>query len=351
MTKSISPSPTFIGGKKLINKLQLSFTSKIDRRSFKHKFENYTGQTKSGIAIIFSLKSSIIKGILHWLFLCSIYGFLISFASYLGWFKTDEIQSLPQIAIGLNFVLALLLGFRTNTAHNRFWEGRKLWGALVNTIRNTGRGILIIVREKSPKDSAEKRDVMRLLSAYAIALKSHLRKEKATHELMPLVSQSQYERLQQVEHLPLEIAFWIADYLQEKYYQKKLNLFQLNTLQKHIDDLVDILGGCERILKTPVPLIYTIVLKTLLIVYFLLLPFELVQRIGFWTAPAMAFISLVILIINEIGAEIEEPFGRDINNLPLDFICNTIDRNIHHLINLDSTSAFQDSDRRISVRV
>ena len=169
-------------------------------------------------------------------------------------------------------------------------------------------------------------------------MKYHLRSEPVNSELMPLMSQWQYQRLQEVQHAPLEIAFWLADYLQQQYNQKKINVFQLNTLQADIDDMVDILGGCERILKTPVPIIYTIVLKILLIVYFLLLPFELIQSIGWWTCPAMAFISLVILSINEIGAEIEEPFGRDLNDLPLDFISNTIVRNIKHLLTLDPTS-------------
>ena len=314
-------------------------TKKIFHRSFKQKFLNYTGETVHGLEIIFRLKGSLLRGTLRWIIVCTAYGFLISLASQLGWLSNiKDVHSLPKIAITLNFVLGLLLAFRTNTAHNRFWEGRKLWGAMVNVVRNLARGMWVIIEEHSPTDREEKRAAAQLVPAFAVAMKYHLRSERVNSELMPLMSQQQYQRLQEVQHVPLEIAFWLADYLQQQYNQKKINVFQLNRLQSDIDDMVDILGGCERILKTPVPIIYTIILQILLIVYFLLLPFGLVQDMAWWTAPAMAFISLVILSINEIGAEIEEPFGRDLNDLPLDFISNTIVRNIQHLLTLDPTS-------------
>ncbi len=96
--------------------------------------------------------------------------------------------------------------------------------------------------------------------------------------------------------------------------------------------MVNILGGCERILKTPVPLVYTIILKTLLSLYFLLLPLEIVNGLTWWTGPTVAFISFILLGIDEVGSEIEEPFGHDPNDLPLDFICNTMLHNVEDLI-------------------
>ena len=320
------------------NKKNLSspVTRKTFHRSFKQKFLNYTGETVHSLEIIFRLKGSLLRGTWRWIIVCAAYGFLITLAHQLGWLsKINLIYSFPRIALTLNFVVALLLAFRTNTAHNRFWEGRKLWGAMVNVVRNLARGIWVIVEERSPTDREEKRSATQLVPAFAVAMKYHLRSERVNCELMPLMSQWQYQRLQEVEHAPLEIAFWLADYLQLQYNQNKINVFQLNTLQADIDELVDILGGCERILKTPMPIIYTIVLKIILIVDFLVLPFELIQGIGWWTGPAMAFISLIILSINEIGAEIEEPFGRDLNDLPLDLISKTIVRNIEHLLTLE----------------
>jgi putative membrane protein len=92
------------------------------------------------------------------------------------------------------------------------------------------------------------------------------------------------------------------------------------------------LGGCERILKTPLPLIYTIILRKLVLVYCLVLPFEIVEELHWWTGVLTAFVSLTLLSIEQIGSKIEEPFGHDPNDLPLDVICNTIKRNIEELI-------------------
>jgi putative membrane protein len=102
-----------------------------------------------------------------------------------------------------------------------------------------------------------------------------------------------------------------------------------------LDEMVDILGGCERILKTPLPLVYVITLKILLTVYFTLMPLALIRDLGWWTILDITFISFLIFSINEIGAEIEEPFGKDPSDLPLDLICNTITRNIEDTLTLN----------------
>jgi len=115
-----------------------------------------------------------------------------------------------------------------------------------------------------------------------------------------------------------------------------------------VADLVDILSGCERILKTPMPLAYAIKLKQLLLIYCLLLPFELVGGLGWWTSPILAFLSLILIGIEEIGAEIEEPFGHDPNDLPLDIICATILRNVEGLIKSAPCSRSFMEDLRIA---
>lgn len=181
---------------------------------------------------------------------------------------------------------------------------------------------------------------------FAVAMKLHLRRDPINPELEPLMSPLSYCKLENMNHAPLEIAFWIGDYLQNQYNRSCVNIYQLASLQKLLDDMVDILGGCERILKTPMPLAYAIKLKQLLLIYFLVLPFEIVGGLGLWTGPILAFISLILLGIEEVGAEIEEPFGHDPNDLPLDLICATIMRNVEDLITFaPSTRAFVDDLR------
>jgi putative membrane protein len=233
----------------------------------------------------------------------------------------------------------LLLVFRTNTANEPFWEGRRLWGSLVNTVRNLAQGIFIVVKEQSPKDRGKKEATVRLLVAFAIAMKLHLRGEPVDEQLASSMSDIHYFKLKDTQHPPLQIAFWIRDYLQHQHERNCINIYQLTGLHNLVDDLVDILGGCERILRTPLPLIYSIKLRQLLLIFCLILPIEIVSHLTWWTGVVTAFVSFTLLSIEEIGSEIEEPFGHDPNDLPLDMICNTMRRNVEELIISAASSA------------
>lgn len=311
----------------------------IASRSFREKFKIYRGEHLHGIQVIVRLARTVIPGILPWVCLWGGYGFAISLLA--RWELLPSIldgKGIGNAVVGLNLALSLLLVFRTNTAHDRFWEGRKLWGKMVNVVRNAVRGIWIYIGEQQPQDRQEKAAAMRLVAAFAVAMKLHLRREPMNSELESLVSPLQYRRLQNTNHGPLDIAFWIGDYLQRQYERGQLNVFQLTDLQNCIDEMVDVLGDCERILKTPVPLVYTIVLKTVTIAYFLISPLGMVGGLGWLTGLVTAFVSFIYLSISEVGAEIEEPFGHDPNDLPLDFICDTIERNVEDLIQQASSS-------------
>jgi ion channel-forming bestrophin family protein len=313
----------------------------VGGRSFQQKFLRYTGERLNWWEVIFRLGGSVVHAVLAWVLLCGAYGFVISLLSNFGYLRiVEQVKVLPHIAVALNVALSLLLAFRTNAAHDRFWEGRKLWGSMVNTVRNLVRGIWITIEEPQPVDRRQKQATMRLVSAFAVAMKLHLRHDpiNLNDELLPLMSQTKYQKIQEASHAPLEISFWLGDYLQHQYEREHINIFQLQDLHKLLNDMVDILGACERILKTPVPLAYSITLKLLLIAYLIIIPLELAHSLYLWTGPATAFVSLIFLVIYEVGSEIEEPFGHDPNDLPLDFICDTIKRNVEDLIKHDRRS-------------
>lgn len=303
-------------------------------RSFREKFRTYTGEQLHWLEVTQRLLFTVIHGILPWVLLCGSYGLLICLLDHYGKLPAffGDSKMIQNVVISFNVILSLLLVFRTNTAHERFWEGRKLWGSMVNTTRNLARGISITIEQREPPERDEKNAAIYLVAAFAVAMKIHLRREPMNSELEPMMSPLQYHQLQNVNHAPLEIAYWLGDYLQHQFERQRLHIFQLTSLHELLDDMVDILGGCERILKTPVPLVYTIALNALLWIYFLLLPFELVGGIKWWTVPVLVFMSFLYLGINEVGAEIEEPFGRDANDLPLDSICTTIVRNLEYTI-------------------
>ncbi|MEQ9371446.1 bestrophin family protein [Coleofasciculus sp. F4-SAH-05] len=287
-------------------------------------------QKNNWLRIALSVKGSVIIAILPRVILCSIFGLVISLFHEFGFSV-----SLPVLSgVVPSLVLGLLLVFRTNTAYERFWEGRKIWGMIVNTVRNLARHIWTAIAENSSEDKQAKEETLRLLVAFAVATKQHLRRERLHHELEPLMSAEQYQILQSMNHPPLEIAFWIGDYLQKQHERDYLNTYQLTAMVKLLDTLVDLLGMCERILKTPIPLAYSIHLKQLLLIYCLSLPFPMVNELNWLTGVVVGVISFAVFGIEEIGIEIENPFGYDTNDLPLETICTTMQHNIEDLIRL-----------------
>ena len=187
-------------------------------------------------------------------------------------------------------------------------------------------------RSQGKRDRQSKVAAVKLLPAFAIALKLHLRSEPVNAELEANLSSEQFNRLKTMNHPPLEIAFWISSYLQEQAQQDKLDRYQLSDMVQLLNYMIDVAGICERILRTPIPLAYSIHLKQLLMIYSLSLPFQMVDQLEWMTGPIVALISFTLLGIEEIGIQIEDPFGHDANDLPLDNICNSMMRNIEDLL-------------------
>lgn len=291
-------------------------------------------QKRSWFRYALQLRGSVVPFVLPRAILCGIFGEVIAFLYIIR----DVPVSIPALS-GLipNIVLGLLLVFRTNTAYERFWEGRKLWGTLTNTTRNLARQIWVNVAEKNSQDRAQKISILRLLVAFAVATKLHLRKQSFEDlMLLDLLPKDYYFKLQDTNTPPLEIAFWISSYLQKQRCRNRLTAYQLDTMQKMISTMVDVLGGCERILRTPIPLAYVIHLKQLLLLYCLTLPFQLVADLQWATGLIVALITFTLLGIEEIGIEIENPFGTDANDLPLDAMCQNMLRDVEDLISLGS---------------
>lgn len=280
------------------------------------------------LKLAFQLKGSIVSAIYKRVLACGLFGILVSLLYH---FKLPVSQPIFESVIP-SIVLGLLLVFRTNTAYDRFWEGRKCWGSMVNDTRNLAIQILVSIDEITPEDKENKIAALHLLVAFSVATKYHLRGEPVNSELEELMTHSRYLKLKTLNNPPLKIAFWIGDYLQRQYKRNCLNNYQLIAIQDLLNSLVDNLGACERILKTPMPLAYAIHLKQLLLIYCFLLPFQLVESLGWWTGLITALVSFTLFGIEAIGIEIENPFGHDANDLQLDAICNTMKRNIEDLI-------------------
>lgn len=280
--------------------------------------------------ILLQWQGSVIPAILPRVLLCAGFSVIITFLYQQGINLAIPIDGsfVPSIVLGL------LLVFRTNTGYERFWEGRKLWGTLINTVRNLARTIWVTVKENTVEDHQKKIAALRLLIAFAVATKLHLRLEEVNDELVPFIPLPKYEKLKTMNNPPLEIAFWIGDYFQQQYEQHCINAYQLTAMFKLLDMMVDMLGACERIVKTPIPRAYSIHLKQLLVMYCFSLSFQFVDKLVWGTPFIVALVSFTVFGIEEIGIEIENPFGYDPNDLPLDQICHTMKVNIEDLITL-----------------
>lgn len=290
--------------------------------------KNIHQQELNWFKVIFQWQSSVIPAIIPRVIFCGFFGLFICIFHF--YYLNVGLPILSSVVPSI--VLGLLLVFRTNTAYERFWEGRKLWGALVNAIRNLARAILVSVQDSSAAERQEKIKILNLLIVFAIATKLHLRNQTINEQIINLIPTAWYEKLQQAHNAPLQVAFLIQDYLQQQFHRDRINSYQLTSMLQLLDVMVDTLGGCERILKTPIPVAYSIHLKQLLLIYCLTLPFQLVTELQWLTAPIVSVISFTVFGIEQIGIEIENPFGHDANDLPLENICKTIQINIEELM-------------------
>ncbi len=311
----------------------MKFTKVQQARLFQLN-QQWDREKKDWIEVFLQWRFSVIPAILPRVLFCTIFAFILSLIYHFLPKETFTFSLTIESGLIPAIFLALLLVFRTNTAYDKFWEGRKLWGNLINHIRNLARSIWIAVEEKNLQDRNEKIIHIRLLIAFIYATKIYLRDEKVNEELINLMPKKWYEKLKTMNHPPLEIAFWIGDYLQHKFDCKCINPYQLTACLKLLDNMVDALGGCERIKKTPIPLAYSIHLKHLLFLYCLTFSFQIVDNLGFLTAVIVAIVSFTVFGIEAIGIEIENPFGYDANDLPLDDMCHTMFRNVEDLISL-----------------
>ena len=228
----------------------------------------------------------------------------------------------------LGILLSLLLVFRTNTAYDRFWEGRKQWGSLVNYSRN----FAVLMDALLPaEDSVNRVFFSRTLANFALALKGHLRTGIDFTELEE-TEDGALESLSHYKHVPSRIAALLMHRLQELKQQRIVSDGDLITIRSYHQALLDITGACERIKNTPIPFSYSFFIKLFITMYLLLMPFVLVETYQYFTILATTFAAYALLGVEMIGDEIEEPFGLDCNDLPLNQISQTIRRNMHEIL-------------------
>lgn len=228
----------------------------------------------------------------------------------------------------IGFVLSMLLIFRTNTAYDRWWEGRRLWGGLVNTCRNLALKLQALL---GPEATADRAMFRALILNFVVAAKEHLRQGVQAESLQAAGSHP-VEAFLGARHVPNRILAILFSEVIRLQQSGRLTGEQLLFLNAELQSFADTLGACERIRKTPIPYAYSLFLKKIIFLYVFTMPIGFVLDYGYWAVPVVAFVFYAFASIEVIAEEIEDPFGTDANDLPLDSISDTIRANLEEIL-------------------
>lgn len=243
--------------------------------------------------------------------------------NFLHFETTTTIHSL------VGFIIGLLLVFRTNTAYDRWWEGRKLLGSLVNTSRNLAIKIHSLIDKQ---DLQTRNFYSKMITNYCYSLKEHLRDNRDLNEIQSIDS-FQKNNYEEINHFPNTIMKEIFIKNKELLDKKVISGEVFITIDNETKIFTEIIGACERIKKTPIPYSYNIFIKKFIFVYTLTLPFGLTSTMFYyWTVPICVFILYILASLELLAEEIENPFGKDPNDLPVDDICDHIKENVEEIL-------------------
>ncbi|WP_164015728.1 bestrophin family protein [Pyxidicoccus trucidator] len=259
-----------------------------------------------------------------------VYSGLVAWLESEVWELADDsrVKNISVLHSLLGFVISLLLAFRSNSAYDRWWEGRKLWGSLVNNSRNLALKLSALL----PEEDGESRRLFRaMIPNYAFALKNHLRGQFRPEDFVA-AGDLGAQHLDAARHVPNQIASVLLRKVYALQRQGVLTGEQLLSVNPELQSFTDICGACERILNTPIPFSYSVFLKKFIFFYVMTLPFALAFSLGYFVIPAMAFVFYVLASMELIAEEIENPFGTDANDLPTERISENIRRHVEEIL-------------------
>jgi putative membrane protein len=276
-------------------------------------------------SLLLTVKSSLIRRLLPGIILLAIISVSLCYLHMkekVPFFMLSN--SLPGY---MGAALGILLVFRNNTAYEKWWEARKEVGALVNVSRN----IAISLNGFLPRENADKIAIAHLVSSFAFIMKGHLRGDVKMKEIL-IPDDTDYKTIYNAEHKPSAIANVIMSKIEDLWKSKQISDIQQLILVKQVNTLIDIVGKCERIKNTPIPIAYAFLLKFFIILYVMILPFGLLDELHWWSVPLSIILYYIMMSIVLTAEEIEDPFGKDLNDLPMDEIAGNIRKNMMEII-------------------
>jgi len=248
--------------------------------------------------------------------------------NYLRLSSTSYAKNITVMHSLLGFAISMLLVFRTNTAYDRWWEGRKLWGALVNNSRN----LALKINSLLPRDDEKNRSFFKkIIPLFAVELKNHLLNEK-TRLALDAQPHPEITGFDTSKHIPNQVIAVLLNKVHLLKRDKVISEYELLFINSELQSFMDICGACERIKNTPIPYSYSAFIKKFIFLYIVTLPFGFALTLGYFTIPATLFISYVLASLELIAEEIEDPFGNDDNDLPMEKIASNINKNVQDIL-------------------
>ena len=246
----------------------------------------------------------------------------------LKWSKSSFVSNISIMHTLLSFVISMLLVFRTNSAYDGWWEARKLWGSLVNNSRNLAIKLHAMLGQE---EEAHRKFFRRIIPMYASVLSDHLHAE-STRLQLDEKENPELTGLDNSKHVPNQVATLIIQRVYRLHAEGKISGDQLIILDEELKSFTDICGACERIKNTPIPFSYSVFIKKFIFFYVMTLPISYVFMLGYLTIPVVAFIFYVLASLELIAEEIEDPFGRDDNDLPTSKMAQNIRKHVTEIL-------------------
>lgn len=281
---------------------------------------------KEWISFIFQVsKAETIRKLFPMMIIIGAYSGAIGYLELVYWDLPEDshVKNISVMHSMLGFVISLLLAYRTNTAYDRWWEGRRMWGGLVNNSRNLAIKLSVIL-----KDESDRAYFRKMIPSYASILQKHLNDSDTAKQLFDDVDLE----IDHHKHRPNQVAKILFQKVGDLYASKKITGDQLIVLNSELQSFTDICGACERIKNTPIPYSYSAFIKKFIFIYVLTLPFAYVFILGYFVIPVVVFIFYVLASLELIAEEIEDPFGTDDNDLPTKKIAENIKKQVEELI-------------------
>jgi putative membrane protein len=242
---------------------------------------------------------------------------------------------IPSLALPISpfeyagVIMGLILVFRVNAGYDRWWEARKLWGTVVNCSRNLA---IIMFQYIRTSNRNEINYSLGLIVAMPYLMKNALRGLTSTDEVKHLLDDETYGQLQEWQHKPNFISSKLAELLSQMQEDGKLNQFSFLKAEELRETILDCQGACERILKTPMPFVMAIKSRRFILLFLLILPVALVDYSVYINPIIVTLVAYALFSLDQIGVELQNPFSIDnLSHLPLNDICNTIEKNIHEI--------------------